>query len=116
VRTYLFKAQDGMRHATVFTARAEPQVIRIKNAGADVVQENCIRCHKKQVHFVSIIEDSGEDAREGRGVFCWHCHREVPHGRVNSLASVPHARVPIPSDIAPPWMDRLLESGGRRPE
>jgi len=40
---YLFKAKDGLRHATVFTMRAEPQVIFIKDEGRDVVQQNCIR-------------------------------------------------------------------------
>ena len=31
---YYFKAKDGMRHATMFTLRREPQVIRIKEAGS----------------------------------------------------------------------------------
>jgi len=44
---YFFKAKDGMRHATMFTLRQEPQVIFIKEAGKEVVQENCIRCHEK---------------------------------------------------------------------
>ena len=43
--TYYFKAMDGLRHATVFTLRREPQVIFIKSAGKKVVQQNCIRCH-----------------------------------------------------------------------
>lgn len=42
---YFFKAKDGLRHATVFTLRAEPQVIVIKNAGRKAVHQNCIRCH-----------------------------------------------------------------------
>ena len=42
---YFFKAKDGVRHATLFTLRAEPQVIFIKQAGKDCVQSNCVRCH-----------------------------------------------------------------------
>jgi len=35
---------------------------------------------------------------------CWDCHRETPHGRVNSISSVPNARVPVPSSPVPEWM------------
>lgn len=34
VRKYFFKASDGLRHATMFTLRLEPEVIHIKEAGA----------------------------------------------------------------------------------
>src|SRR5512132_4191003 len=52
IRTYAFKAQDGMPHAYVFTFRLEPQVIQIKDAGKAAVQENCIRCHQALVDRV----------------------------------------------------------------
>ncbi len=42
---FYFKAKDGLRHATVFTLRNEPQVIFIKEEGAEVVHQNCVRCH-----------------------------------------------------------------------
>ncbi|HKL31122.1 MAG TPA: NapC/NirT family cytochrome c, partial [Tangfeifania sp.] len=32
---YYFKAKDGLRHSTVFTLRNEPQVIFIKEEGAE---------------------------------------------------------------------------------
>jgi cytochrome c nitrite reductase small subunit len=108
VSKYAFKAKDGMRHATMFTFRLEPQVIHIKEAGIDVVQENCKRCHSNLIHLTSITNMTGADSRSGEGVLCWHCHREVPHGRVNSLASVPYARVPLPSSITPEWMGKWL--------
>ncbi len=44
-RKFMFKGEDGSRHATIFTLRTEPQVIRIREAGMKVVQANCIRCH-----------------------------------------------------------------------
>ena len=43
---YYFKAKDGLRHATIFTLRREPQVIFIREEGRKVVQNNCIRCHE----------------------------------------------------------------------
>lgn len=51
---YLFKAQDGLRHATMFTLRLKPQVIQIKQAGKDAVQANCIRCHENNIHPASL--------------------------------------------------------------
>jgi cytochrome c nitrite reductase small subunit len=107
---YFFKAMDGLRHSTMFTLRLEPQVIHIKPAGANAVHNNCIRCHEQ------LIRDSRVEAsspmhraiREGRR--CVECHREVPHGRVNSLSSTPFARVPTPESPVPIWMKRLLQN------
>jgi len=96
VRKYWFKAKDGMRHATIFTLRREPQVIMIREEGRQVVQENCIRCHSR------LLTDN--KVRMERA--CWECHRETPHGRVNSLSSVPYARVPVQGSTIPPWMQR----------
>ncbi len=106
---YLFKAMDGTRHSFMFTFRLEPQVIHIHDAGTAVVQENCIRCHSSltqnvQERFVTLAAQ-----QHGAGKLCWECHRETPHGRVNSLASVPFARVPIPSEVTPAWMKKYLE-------
>ena len=113
-RTYAFKASDGMRHATMFTLRLEPQVIQIKEAGVGVVQENCIRCHSDLVHKVSANEVTGMSASAGEGLLCWDCHREVPHGRVNSLASTPYARVPIPGSVTPTWLRDYLSSSKQK--
>ena len=107
-RKYAFKAQDGLRHATMFTLRLEPQVIHIKEAGVKVVQENCIRCHSSLVNDVSAHRVTGDNYLKGEGRLCWQCHRETPHGRVNSLASVPYARVPRLSSVIPQWMDQFL--------
>ena len=51
-RKYYFKANDGLRHATMFTFRMEPQVIKMHAPGQKVVQENCIRCHSTLVSEV----------------------------------------------------------------
>lgn len=93
-RKYFFKANDGLRHATMFTLRLEPQVIKIKEAGIAVVQNNCLRCHIETVHPVSATNVSGANYKQGEGMLCWECHRTVPHGRVHSQASTPNAIVP----------------------
>ena len=108
LRKYAFKAQDGLRHATMFTLRLEPQVIHIKEAGVKVVQENCIRCHSSLVNDVSAHRVTGDNYMNGEGRLCWQCHRETPHGRVNSLASVPYARIPRLTSVIPQWIDQFL--------
>ncbi len=93
VAKYAFKAKDGMRHATMFTLRMEPQVIRISESGKEAVQQNCIRCHENNIHPVSLRALSNKMIHDSERV-CWDCHREIPHGRVNSLSSVVYSRSP----------------------
>ena len=107
---YFFKAKDGIYHATVFTWRAEPQVIQIKEAGTDVVQKNCQRCHEDLNENVSTAGVTLENKKHGEGKLCWDCHREVPHGRVNSLSSVPNARVPLLNSPVPEWLLKQTDS------
>jgi len=106
---YYFKAKDGMRHATMFTLRAEPQVIQIKDAGKWAVQSNCIRCHEKLFADATTtsVNEMTEEVRKGR--LCWECHRETPHGRVNGLSSTPNARVPLPQSPVPSWLKKMIK-------
>jgi cytochrome c nitrite reductase small subunit len=90
LRKYYFKAKDGSRHATLFTLRKEPQVIRATEESREVVEENCRRCHQDQIDQITLVDHSGAERA------CADCHREVPHGRVNSLSSTPNAAVPLP--------------------
>jgi cytochrome c nitrite reductase small subunit len=110
---YYFKAKDGMRHSTIFTMRAEPQVIFIKEAGQKVVKENCIRCHTALLadNKMAAINSGFSTMRKDRP--CWECHREVPHGRVNSLSSVPYARVPLPESPVPEWINTGTRDEGQ---
>lgn len=108
-RHYYFKAQDGMRHAYIFTMRTEPFVIRIHEPGQRVVQENCLRCHEHTNHRVSAFEGTLEKARAGEQKLCWDCHREVPHGAVTSSASVPYTNVPLPESPVPEWLRPMIE-------
>ncbi len=90
---YLFKAQDGLRHATIFTMRTEPQVIFIREAGKAAVQSNCIRCHEHLIgadYLGSVLPGYHNHLKERQ---CLECHRETPHSRVNGLTSTPNALV-----------------------
>lgn len=108
--TYFFKAKDGLRHATVFTLRQEPQVIRIKEEGAEVVQKNCIRCHNDLItdrKMLSYTKSFDHFRTEGRQ--CWECHREVPHGRLNSLSAAQDALIPETKNPIPEWIKNMVK-------
>jgi cytochrome c nitrite reductase small subunit len=102
---YLFKAKDGLWHATVFTMRWEPQVIRLSSRAIPVVEQNCRRCHAQLVGAVHLAQHEPRDPR------CWDCHREVPHGSVRSLSAVPGVFQPRLPPVGP--RDREPEIGGR---
>ncbi len=103
---YAFKARDGIYHSTIFTLGLEPQVIEMSSAAIPVVESNCRRCHAQTIEDVSVhAHESGERR-------CWDCHREVPHGRVRSLSSVPRVVMPeLPSVLEP----QVPTIGGRKP-
>ena len=107
---YYFKAKDGLRHAAVFTMRKEPQVIFIKDAGRDVVHLNCIRCHKQLITDSRLLAYNSQMHEFRMQRKCWECHRETPHGTVNSLSSVPYARVPLPGSVVPLWLKDIIDS------
>jgi cytochrome c nitrite reductase small subunit len=98
-RKYYFKASDGMRHSFMFTFRLEPQVIKIHEAGINVVQENCKRCHSSLVDHTFLISSQSDEEKK-----CWSCHRETPHGTVSSLSSFPNVRVPGLDPVTPEWL------------
>ncbi len=110
VNKYYFKAKDGMRHATIFTLRNEPQVIFIHEAGQEVVHNNCIRCHEHVLFDPKMDFNREEHLAHRSDRKCWECHRETPHGRVNSLSSVPNARVPLPESPVPKWLIERLSN------
>lgn len=106
---YFFKAKDGIRHATWFTLRLEPQVIRIKPAGQRVVKANCIRCHEPLLtdrSMMAVVNSDYFHIRTGRQ--CWECHRETPHGTVTSLSAMPNAQVPRLQPV-PEWLIKMMK-------
>ncbi|NBC82321.1 MAG: cytochrome c nitrite reductase small subunit [Bacteroidetes bacterium] len=110
INKYYFKAKDGMRHATIFTLRREPQVIFIRDEGREVVQQNCVRCHQNLLVDDQLATYNTHFNHQRTEKKCWDCHREVPHGRVNSLSSVPHARVPLPESPVPEWLKEQMKN------
>ncbi|MFP2995739.1 cytochrome c nitrite reductase small subunit [Spongiivirga sp. MCCC 1A20706] len=97
-KKYYFKAKDGLYHASVFTARNEPQVIRIKEDSEAVVQQNCIRCHVGQVtdsKLTAYLDDHIENRTTRK---CWSCHQNVPHGDVHGSSSITYHIAPKPTD------------------
>lgn len=107
VNTYLFKAKDGMRHASMFTLRLEPQVIQLSSSAVPVVEQNCRRCHQNLVGEVHLRAWQPGDNR------CWDCHREVPHGRVSSLSTAFDIGAPkLPGVLDNPHQ---MQTGGRDP-
>jgi cytochrome c nitrite reductase small subunit len=95
---------DGMRHARMFILRQEPQIMQIKEDGIVAVQSNCLRCHIKNVHPVSLANVDGENYQYGEGKLCWDCHRHVPHGTVRSEAATTHSYFPKLDPIFPNWI------------
>lgn len=112
VKKYFFKAKDGLYHASVFTLRQEPQVIRIKSASQEVVQQNCIRCHLSQVTDVKYSSWIDKHVEKRVERTCWSCHQEVPHTRVHGLSSTRFTLAPIPTKtdnkIIPDWLVEKL--------
>lgn len=109
VNHYYFKAMDGLRHSYMFTFRLEPQVITIKQAGKDAVQDNCVRCHTQQIHDTKLTTMRADFHANIEDRYCSECHRETPHGTVNSISSVPDARVPVPSSPVPEWLRKITQ-------
>lgn len=106
---YFFKAKDGLRHASMFALRMEPEVIFILEEGKEVVHNNCVRCHSQQLTDPKLAAQVPNHAHNTQDRVCWECHREVPHGRVNSLSSVPNARVPLPESPVPDWLKEYMK-------
>ena len=110
---YYFKAKDGLFHASVFTLRQEPDVMFMREASAEVVQDNCIRCHVQQVtqtKYDGFIDDHVKNRTDRK---CWSCHQEVPHGTVHGLSTVKYNIAPIPTDeaeaVIPSWLEKEME-------
>jgi cytochrome c nitrite reductase small subunit len=110
IKKYAFKAMDGLYHASVFTTRNEPEVIRMREAGVAVVQSNCIRCHENQITDARLsgLVDNHMSVRTERT--CWECHQEVPHGSIHSLSSIKYyGKIPAEhQETVPEWLSKYL--------
>ena len=107
---YGFKAMDGIRHATIFTMRAEPQAIKMREAGVHAVQRNCLRCHVTVFTHANMELVGGVKYHQiADDRVCWECHRTTPHGELRNLSSAPYARVPTTDSMIPEWLHPYLK-------
>lgn len=109
---YAFKGMDGMKHVAYFITRSEHQAIEAESMSAEVIMDNCIRCHKQlNQEFVKTGRMDYMEAKRGEGKACWDCHRNVPHAGKNSLSSTPGAEFvePIPPSPVPTWLQRVFK-------
>lgn len=108
---YGFKGIDGMKHVAYFVTNSERQAITAELPSSQVIMDNCIRCHTQlNQEFVKTGRISYMMAKRGEGMACWDCHRNVPHGGMNTLSSTPHgeSQVPIPPSPVPQWLQKAL--------
>ena len=110
-RKYAFKGMDGMKHVFAFVSKSERQSPKIGDEGAEVVMNNCIRCHEQ---LTTNLADLGKitymQAKCGEDKCCWDCHRQVPHGGTNSLSRTPNAytSIPNPPSPVPEWLQKII--------
>lgn len=110
VKKWVFKGMDGMRHVAVFLTHGEKDVVRANGESSEVIMNNCIRCHTQlNTEFVSTGRIDYMMSQVGEGKACWDCHRDVPHGGSNSVASNPNALVPYPDSPTPEWLKKMIE-------
>ena len=108
---YGFKAMDGMKHVAYFVTHSERQAIMAEDMSAQVIMDNCIRCHTQlNQEFVKTGRMGYMKTKRDEGKACWDCHRSVPHGGMNSLSSTPNAEgvTPLPPSPVPEWLQRLM--------
>jgi cytochrome c nitrite reductase small subunit len=71
------KTRNGWNHSSAFTLGNFPEPIIIGKKNAEILQENCIRCHVSFVHSVMLAEATTGRAEDA--VSCVHCHKNVGH-------------------------------------
>ena len=103
-----------MKHVAYFVTRSERQAIMAEEASSEVIMDNCIRCHTQlNTEFVKTGKIDYMQAKRGEGKACWDCHRDVPHGGMNSLSATPNAQVPLPDSPVPDWLQGMLGKKGK---
>jgi cytochrome c nitrite reductase small subunit len=69
------KSVNGYHHSRAFTFQDFHEPIVITERNAELLQENCLRCHGDLVHEIVAGSTTDRDA-----VRCVHCHRSAGHG------------------------------------
>lgn len=73
VSYYIEKGRTGMHDVYVFSTGQAPGVFRATEHTKNIIQDNCVRCHKSTVD--AVVMGPQENDR-----YCWECHRNVAHG------------------------------------
>ena len=108
LKKWAFKGKDGTRHIAVFVTRGEKQVLRANDQSAQVIMNNCIRCHTQlNTEFVSAGRVDFMMSKVGEGKACWDCHRNSGHSQ-SSLSTSPDALVPYPDSPTPLWLRNMI--------
>lgn len=103
IAKYIAKAENGWRHGKLFTTQNFEEPIRIQDRGAEILQDNCVRCHAPMVQGIltAAAVYPGEAALDahllpaGSTARCVHCHLGAGHGPRAALGG--------------PWRDAELE-------
>lgn len=69
------KARNGWNHSSAFTLQNFHEPILITPSNAQILQDNCLRCHGDFVHDIVAGSSTAANA-----VKCVHCHASVGHG------------------------------------
>jgi cytochrome c nitrite reductase small subunit len=88
VGKYWAKSLNGWNHSKAFTLQNFHEPILITPRNAQILQDNCARCHADLVH------DLTSDAAGGP-MSCVHCHADVGHGPRAGLGG-PLTEIPLP--------------------
>jgi cytochrome c nitrite reductase small subunit len=73
----LAKARNGWNHSSAFTLENFHEPIMIGPRNAEILQENCLRCHDRFVHDILLMQSPADPL--DASVSCVHCHRNVGH-------------------------------------
>jgi cytochrome c nitrite reductase small subunit len=72
---WLIKANSGYHHSVAFTFSNFQEPIRIKSGNAEVLNANCLRCHRDFVREITANRVMREEK-----LYCVRCHANVGHG------------------------------------
>lgn len=75
VGKYMAKAENGYHHSKGFTLQDFHEPIMIKKKNSQILQDNCLSCHRDIAAFMLPGASTDENA-----IRCIHCHRSVGHG------------------------------------
>lgn len=74
VQQYVTKALNGFNHAKAYTLQDYHEPITAGKFNADIVQGNCLACHRDLVQEAVMARGHDEEVR------CVHCHDDAGHG------------------------------------